>query len=266
MDFSAIIYAALGGGIGGAMGSFIGKLFKKEGANNALVGVVAVIMIVTGYQGTIALYKNMKLPRIFPLDTKEMVKGLPALEYIQEQNPAAFKELIYPVDRAVRRNEITQKTLNEFRSTFFALLEQKKKSASIEVRKTEYEVAIELYESLKVKAPEVCTQKLHGRPYPNLTEFVSESYVKKEQQAIAKYFSETAHDNQKSPVDIKAGETLVNKLNAEIITNLSLVDLDPAEDDIEANMKICDYHIHINAEFLKLNDVDFQNVIAFSSQ
>lgn len=181
MDVSAIIYAALGGGIGGALGPLIGRLINNKDAKKGTVTVISAVFIAIGYQGTTLLYKNMTLPRIVPLDTSGVLKTVPALKYVQSESPKLYAKLIHPIDKAVRNNETTQETLNDFRLNFEIALSEKRKNASAKTLRTDNDMAFELYGILKVEAPVVCTQKLHGRPFQMLTEFLSKDYLEREQ-------------------------------------------------------------------------------------
>ncbi len=262
MDYSAIIYAALGGGIGGGIASFMVRLSKTEGAKKGVVGGLSVIFVIIGYTVSGLLYKNMKLPRILPLDTTEMVRGLPALEFIQTQNPDVFKQLIYPVDKAMRNKKVTQDTLNEFRKTYSNLLESKKKTASIETLKTEHEVSIKLFQILKDKAPVICTKKLHGRPFKDISGLVTQEYITQEQKVMASFFTAKNRD-VKLVADKEAGKVLLTEMTQKIITALGITNLDPPPESEIANKKVCDFHIMLNSEIKELDNKDFIDVYGF---
>ena len=58
MDYSAIIYAALGGAIGGALGSIIGNFFLRSNKKSSFKGVILAAFTVIGYLSTTTLYKK----------------------------------------------------------------------------------------------------------------------------------------------------------------------------------------------------------------
>jgi len=264
MDISAIIYAAIGGALGGGLGTTLGRLFDKSKEFKSLVTVgLTAGVVVLGDTCTNILYKNMTLPRIIPLETADLVEGLPVLKYIREQNLTVFNELIYPIDKAVRNNGLTQETLNSFRKTLKEVLDEKKREASAKALRGEYEVAIDLYEQMKEKAPVVCTQKFHGRPFQNLSPLLSAEYLEKEQRAMSNYFilPNRPVDFQ---VNLKTGEDTFNELVQKAIVDLEIANTNPSDDDLSENTvaehrKICDFHIMLNKKILMLDDTTIIN-------
>ena len=93
-DVSAIIYSAIGGGGGALIGVLLFFLFQKmrrkdvasedrvsTGVKGGLVGGLAV----AGGLFVGAVYKNMTLPRIFPMDDTEIAQSLPVLVFIKTE-------------------------------------------------------------------------------------------------------------------------------------------------------------------------------------
>lgn len=252
----------MGGLLGGILASIFGLLFNKEDSKRMFTAVIALVLIIICAPIPKSLYKDMKLPRIIPLDTGELIEAVPVLEFIKMQDPVIYKELIYPIDKAARNRKVTQDTLNDFRKTYTSLLEAKKRTASIETLTAEHKLSIEFIEVMKNKTPIVCTQKLHGRPYEDVSGLVTQEYVAQEQQVMASFFTAKSRDT-KVVSDIDAGKVIVTEMTRKIIQKLEITSLDPSPEDEIENKKVCDFHIMLNSEMIKLTDKDFIDVYGY---
>lgn len=184
MDGSAILYAGLGAGLG----SLLGWLVASRISNKAFKSWVTVLPVIIGWQGTVALYKNMKLPRIFPMDQSTMDAENPGLKALKESSPNEYEELIKILDEPTRKGKVDQKHLDEFRSKLTYLVEEKRGHAPPELLRKQNALAVEQFRILRVKAPEICTAQANGRPFPVLTDILGEDYGSKEQKLMAQIF------------------------------------------------------------------------------
>ena len=268
MDISSIIYAALGGGLGAGLGSLIGYVLgRSQKSKSILVSGFAAGLAVLGFTVSGALYKNMTLPRIIPMDANELDASVSYLKYIRKENPQAYAEMIRPIDKAVRNNTTSQEMFDEFRATLTRVLTEKKREASAETLRGEFDVAIELYVLLKEDAPIVCTQKLHGRPFQDMSELLSDDYTEKEQRALSAFFTSPPRDRNFN-VDLKQGETLFNSLLQDSLTSLEILDADPSVsvssvENLALHKKICDFHIKFNSDLMALDDTSLINTTQF---
>jgi len=278
MDFSAIIYAGLGGGVGGLIAASITALIERrqsaqedtnknnDAAKGALRGGLAALFVVGGFTTTSALYKNMTLPRIVPMDVAEMIEDLPYLRYIEEQDPVAFEKLIYPIDKISRSGKNTQESVTEFRAQLQKIVSEKQATASAETLRVQNEVASELFDTLKLKAPQVCTQKFYGRPFQLLNEILDDDYSKRENAAMGLYFTNPPRPETYTP-DLVRGEELFNEIFLRLVEELEIEDLDPPIDDdpttLVQHIKICNIQSKLNHASNALSDDDFLHVVSY---
>jgi len=135
MDWSLIIYSALGAAGGGALGTAIAALVQKLHGNyehsdepeKADVkikrraggrSVLAAILAVVGYSAVPIYYKNMTLPRILPFELSATKEEAGMYNLIKEHSPEDYKRLINNIDKAARNKNIDQATLNKAREIF----------------------------------------------------------------------------------------------------------------------------------------------------
>lgn len=266
MDISSIIYAALGGAIGGVISSLIVRQIKKNNDNKALTTFISVAFIMCGYLASTTLYKNMVFPRIVPLDAKEINESIPFLTYIREEDPKTYSELMAPLDKMIRNNDITAKSVTEFRDRLTKVMNLKKRTASAETLRSENATSIELYTILTKNSPRTCTQKFYGRPYDRLDIILNDEYTMNEQQSLSKYFTEPPRPTT-YVVDLKQGKSIVDAMMLRLVKKNEITDIDPPILAGDANRddheKICSLHIDFNREINELSDADLLHVFSY---
>jgi len=262
MDISSIIYAAIGGAVGGSAGALLSRFIGSIKENKALRAGITALCVVGCYTLATSLYKNMYLPRIGSSALAEIDEAIPYLSHIREQSPQVYAEMIQPIDRMTRNKQLTQEGLNEFRSKLQEVVAFKKKTASAETLKYENTISIELFNILKEKAPHVCTQKFYGQPYERLDKILDDDYGDKETLGFSKYFTDPPRDTA-FEANLAEGETLFNDIIQDSIQELGITELEPSIDDVDGNKKICDLQITINTETNALSDTQFLNIMSY---
>jgi len=281
MDITAIIYGAIGGGGGAFLGGVVASIFSKSkneteadvtniddvkkvrsGIGGGLTGGLAVV----GMFVLPALYKSMILPRIVPLDLTEFVEAAPIYSVIKEQSPEGFKRLTAPLDRVSRNGTATQDDFNKVRAVLFELIRDKMTTANASVLRGTIDIQRLQYEDFKASQPTICTQVVHGLPYPDVSDIISEKSSKLEEENMVKLFTEAPRDAN-FVVDLERGKMLLEKILAESIeevgvSNLQPADLGTAENKLE-HQKLCDFGISHTTKQLKLDDADLIHVTLY---
>jgi len=226
VDGSAILYAGLGAGLGGLIG---GLLAKYIGSKN-LKPFINVLPIIIGWQGTVALYKNMKLPRIFPMDEKSLDAENPAFKALKENDSSEYKKLVKILDEPTRKGNLDQTHLNEFRSQFTYLIEEKRAVAPPELLRKHNALTSESFRILRVKNPEICTAQANGRAFAILTDILGENYGLKEQKLMAQLFSvkTIARD-----ANVDLGEQFYTEILMKNVKDLGIKTLDPKDGEVD---------------------------------
>lgn len=277
MDFSAIIYAAIGAGLGAGLGSLLtsllfkskeeaaqpaGQTKKSSGTRGGLTGGLAVL----GMLAVQTLYKNMTLPRIFPMDDSEILDTLPIYQVIKDQSPDDYDRLLGSVDRAVRNGKIDQSTLNDMRVVFYDLTAEKTSNASANVLRFFEGVAQSQYEVYRDKKPEICTLLLNDEPYPDVSSFLTQVEIDQEQDAMVKLFTEPPRDESFSP-DLAQGEELIENIFLGLMADIGVKNLRPEILDTPENKleheRMCDLAIAFSEKKKALNDEELLNVISY---
>jgi len=286
MDFTAIIYAAIGGGAGAGLGHALAGMFSKSksktetdeikageanfsevkksrsGIGSGLAGGLAV----AGMLGLPALYKNMTLPRIVPLDETEFLESEPIYKLIKEQSPEDYKRFLGPLDRATRNGNVTQKDLDEIRVVLFEQIKEKTALANAEVLRDLNNVSVLQSEIYNEKEPSICTLIFNGEPYPDVSDILTEDVAEKERVAMVSLFTEAPRDST-IVVDLERGEQLLTEIAANIITELGISNVRPeitntAENRVE-HQKICEFNALFIQKQHALLDQDLYNVQAY---
>lgn len=275
MDISAIIYAAIGGGGGAVFGVLVFSLFRKmrgedvsrltgtaSGVGGGLIGGLAV----AGGIGMGALYNNMILPRIVPLDDSDMIAETPIFGVIKEQSPEVYAQILFPIDRAVRNGGVKQEDLNEGRKIYFSLIEEKMQIASGEALRSLEEVSEYQNKVLKEKEPRICTLILNGEPYPAIDQYFSKEDQKAEQTVMVNFFTNEPRDPE-FVTDLQRGKMLSEKALLEPMKEMGITDIRPdpspgAGNDV-AHRKICDLAIAFAKNKQGYSDEDIMNVQAY---
>lgn len=279
MDWNTIIYAAIGGGLGGTLGPYLSRLFggitasktarSGEQTEKRSRGTLTIILIIAGINLFPLLYKQSVLPQIVPLDTFALHKELPILPIIQEQDPESYDRMMVTMKAAIRRGKFNQDELNAFRAEYTKIIQEKSALASPDTLRGILKVNIEQYQILKQKAPEICTKQVNGLPFPSLDKYLDDDFLKKEQDELVKLFT-----NEPRPADIKIDLVAGEKLFADWIqdyvlenqlTNSNPVD-SPDVDNRADHEKLCDFNIAIQEFTGALSDEDFFNVTGFLNQ
>ena len=282
MDWSSVIYSAIGAGGGAALGTalffFVQKLRgkpktidKDDKAGAGLRGLLAGGLAILGVNVLSAQYKNMTLPRIVPADHAEMFEALPLLAIIKEENPKDFERLMFPIDKAVRNRKMSQSILNDSRSVYSEIIVKQTKIASADSLRRLDQVVSRQAVIFKEKKPEICTLSLNGEPYPALTEIIDAGEARFEQNAAVRLFTDPPRDLDFTP-DLERGkkifeEIVVNGLKELNITNIRPVVLEGVKDNLRSDpqynlehQKICDLLILMTKKKSVLSDDDFINV------
>lgn len=275
MDISAIIYAGIGGGGGAALGVFLFWFIQKmrgenpdsktgsaSGVRGGLVGGLAV----AGGLLMGRLYDNMVLPRIVPMDDSGVLKDLPVMAVIKEQNPEAYAKILYPADRADRNGNVTQKDLDELRATYFKLIEEKTKVANGSTLKSLVEISKYQNQILREKQPRVCTLIMNGEPFPALEQYFTEEEKNAEQKVMVKLFTEEPRSSQFVP-DLQRGKALFETALLKPMKEMGISNLrpDPSENagNEEAHRKICDLAVAYTENQQSLSDEDIINLTEY---
>lgn len=276
MDWSSVIYSAIGGGGGAALGVLIAaitiKLLNKNPKDPedktaaGIRGGLAALGAIIGINVVPPLYKNMTLPRIIPLDYTEVFEQMPILKIIAEQSPADFKKLTRGMDRASRNKNVTQEDLNDIREVLFELMDQKVKTASADTIRSMQSISNSQYKVYRDARPEICTLIFHAKPYPDVTYLFSEEDNKTELEGMVELFSGTRRDSNFVP-DLSKGETLFMETVLESIETLGVTNIQP--DIIDGNPNedehklICDLQVDIFTKVNDMNDEDLMHVYDF---
>lgn len=262
MDGSAILYAGLGAGLG----SLIGGLIASRFSNTNLKSFITILPMIIGWQGTVALYKNMKLPRVFPMEHVSVDAENPGLSTLKENSPEDYRKLIKLLDEPSRKGKLEQKHLDEFRSKFSYLLEEKRSLAPPELLRKTNALAAELFRILRVKSPEICTAQANGRSFPVLTDIAGKEYALKEQKLLAQIFNVRTSSN---PANAKLGEKIYSEILKKNVIDLGIKTLDPAGDDVERvkseHRLVCKLFESSMLAVNLLDDDSVRNVAAFTA-
>lgn len=277
MDWSAIIYAAIGGGGGSLLGTalglgiqkMMGKSAKSETDGKSRSGVVAGLgggLAVVGMMTVPALYKNMTFPRLVPIDQNEIFEGAPIYEVIKEQSPEDFERLLLPIDRAARNGEITQGVLDEMRVVLFRLIAEKRAKASAKTLRALEEVTQSQALVLKAKKPSICTLMINGESYPAVADYFDEAEVQLEQDVMEQLFTNPPRDVD-FVADIKRGESLMSSIASATVKETGVDNLRPGitktGENEDAHRKICDFLILYSSKKTELNDEELLDAIAY---
>ena len=278
MDLSLIVYSALGAGGGAGLGAALFKLVQKlrdkttaydkdDKLGNGMRGGLAAGLAVLGLNIIPAQYKNMTLPRIFPLDHSEIAEDLPILDIINENSPEDYKRIVRLIDRAARNNKVGQTELNNIRAVLNDLISEKMSTASADVLRELENLSIAQLKVYKAKKPHICTLLFHGDPYPAVDEFFNEQEIKAEQDIMVKLFVDPPR-NPDFERDLGQGEKIFNHLIAQSVEETGLENARPEiSDALENNadnkllhQNICDFSILFATKKIELADNDLMHV------
>jgi hypothetical protein len=258
MDFSAIIYAAMGGGIGGLLGTLLAGKVK----NVTLKSVVQIVPIVLALPLMSSLYKNMYLPRLFPIDDRELLETMPAFAAMKDNDPEVYKNMLSTMDPLIRKNDLTAEGLTPLRQQLYAYIFKKAAVAPTSLLKLQNEISAQQFEELKVIDPTVCTAQAHGRPFRNLDGLLSDEITAKEQEYMAGII---ANKENHSLGDKAVGEKVYNQIIAEQVLELGITDGDPKPEDKASNEKMCQLLANLTVKVNELEDEKIRAVAAFIS-
>jgi len=276
LDLTAIIYAAIGGGVGGLLARLCVSLFLKSTGDSdpektakkgaGLGGGLAGGLVVAGALILPALYKNMVLPRIIPLDETEFLEGDPIYKVIKEQSPEDYKRMIVPLDRASRNGNATQEDLDNIRVVLFELMAEKMIAANANILRDVNDVSILQAEIYKEKQPSICTLTFNGEPYPDVSDILNEDVSKLEQGVMMKLFTEPPRDSNFVP-DLERGEKLITNIAIELAEQTGLNNIRPPIIDTLENrlehQKVCEFSILFSKKQNQLSDEDLFSVKAY---
>lgn len=274
MDWSSIVYVAIGAGGGAALGvllsALVQKLRGKSGAidknDKAGVGLRSALvagMIVLGSNVLSMYYKNMTLPRIIPMDDSEIIESLPIYGIIKEQSPKDYKRLIEVVDKDDRNNRVTPETIHKIRQILFRLIAERTREASADnIRRLE-KVTIRQFTTYKKEKPSICTLIVNNEPFPDLTDLLSEEDKKTEQDIAVKLFTDAPRDPE-FVTDLGEGKRIFEAMLPQLISDSGITNMRPDITDKGQNISeheaLCDLLISLSKKKLELSDNDLINV------
>lgn len=273
MDISAILYSAIGGGGGAALGSALAFLIlKTQGktgeakTSSGVRGGVAAACAAAGVVALSAMYKNMTLPRIIPMDDSEMIAATPIYGVIKEQSPEDYKKILFPADRAVRNGQVKQADLDEMRVTYMKLIGDKMRVASGDSLRQLERNSQSQFEIYRAKNPRICTLLLHGESFPAVEEYFSPAEIKQEQNVMVNLF--TADPRMPDFVaDLDKGKDLFQGAFLPLMKVMGIEDLrpDPSESagNEAAHKEICDLAIAFSKDKQALYDDDLMHMTAY---
>jgi len=275
MDWNLIIYTAIGASLGAVVGRFLSKFVLRtrqgDSENNPSdrktpKTVLTVVLVILGINAVPAFYKNMTFPRIVPLDTADISAELPVLAIIEKESPEIFSEMIRPLDKGARNNDISQDILNEFRAKYDIAIAEKTQHASAETLKKIEPVSILQHEILKEKAPRICTQITNGIPYPALDSILGTEFSTREQASLVLLFTEPKRSSEFAP-DIEKGKEIFGEFVKTFFKDNAISTINPEISDTIENegehIKVCDFAIAFSKMKLALSDDNYLNVTEF---
>lgn len=257
MDFNTIIYAALGGGLGGLMGGYLASR-----ADNQFLKIISIIPAIIGWQVASFLYENMTLPRIVPINETEIFTEMPALKVVKENDPDTFSRMMNEIDPVMRSGRLTAETLTPFRNELIAYMNARTPYAEPSILRELFANAVTQYEELEIAEPSVCTDQAHGRPFQALDKILSKQVAAEEQKVMEKLFAVKIEGDKG---DIAKGEEIYNTIIGEQVKQLEITNADPSVDDIQGNKKMCFLLINLNKHIIELNNENIRHVAAYTT-
>lgn len=266
MDFSSIIYAGIGGGLGGLLGSLLSQ--KAPSKNIKTIIVVALVILLS--RGANILYKNGTFPRITPLDTTELSKELQVLESIRGVNKAEYNKLIAFLDIPMRQGRFNEQDMENFRAAYSKLLLKYRSNTNAGVLRDFNIISTDQIKTYKDKQPEICTLQVHGRPFGDVSQILSQRQAFQEQAVLVRMLdSNNALPAGTIAPDAARGEKLFNEIIFAEVKALNLKNADPLPikngGSIEAHRNICDLVVNYTLKINQLNDSDLHDVFAYIS-
>ncbi len=258
MDLSLVIYTGLGAAIGTLIGRLLNKLHKTKDEKPRVYNI---ILTVAGLSILPLLYRNMYLPRIVPLGPSDFGESAVFYQSLQKHDPKAYDIVIEPLDQLTRKGDLSPEALQETRLVLDKILADKRRNANLKELRKETELAVWQYKFLKDKAPEVCVQKAHGRPFQNLSILLPKDYQKQERDMMVALI-ENPNRPENIIVDSENGAKLFTNFVKKSTANLGSVNLDPPESDIAAQAKVCEFLVILHEEILNASDQNIYDIYA----
>ncbi len=262
MDISLIIYTGLGAGIGSLIASLLNRLHTSEAEKPRLYNS---IFIVAGLTILPLLYRNMYLPRIVPMGTSDFGESAVFYQSLQKHDPQAYKKVLKPLDRLARKGDLSAASLQDTRIAIDEILAAKRKNANLNELRKETELTIWLFNILKDKAPKVCVQRVHARPFQNLSELLPVDY-KKQEKDIMVALIENPNRPDNIVLDSENGSKLFTNFVQSSMSDLGVENLDPPENDASAQKDICELLILVHEKILNSSDQDIYDIYAHLSK
>lgn len=262
MDISLIIYTGLGAGIGSLIASLLNRLHTSEAEKPRLYNA---IFIVAGLTILPLLYRNMYLPRIVPMGTSDFGESAVFYQSLQKHDPQAYKKVLKPLDRLARKGDLSAASLQDTRMAIEEILAAKRKNANLNELRKETALAIRLFNILKDKAPKVCVQRVHGRPFQALSELLPEDYKKQEKDMMVALI-ENPNRPENIILDSENGSNLFVKFIQSSMSDLGVENLNPPENDVSAQENICELLVLVHEKMLNSSDQDIYDIYAHLSK
>jgi len=259
MDISVVIYTGLGASLGTLIAGLLNKLHKSE---DTTPRVYNVFLIVAGLTILPLMYRNMYLPRIVPIEYTSFGEHAELYQTLKKHDLKAYNKVIEPMDRLLRKGDISAEALQESRVILAEVFAKKKRNANLKELVKETELAVWQFKVLKDKAPEVCVQRAHGRPFRELASVMPKDYIQQEADMMVAYIK-----NPKRPeniiVDSENGAKLFTELTKKSVAELGAVNMDPSENDTAAQEKVCKTLITIHEKMLSASEQNIYDMYTY---
>ena len=252
MDWSTIVYA----GIGGAVGGVIGRLFIHFTQKKKIGAVVTVTIVVLFSFAAKELYRNEVFPRIVPMDLSALEKESPGLESLRVNHPQKFKEMMAFLDGPSRRKNITEADIAGYRNYLIITIEDFKTRAPSEFSRKAMNLTVMQFEILKEKRPDICTAQIQGTAYPAMGPILGEDYTVQENALLKSLFAIEEADMQDPPDPVLGEEiyltALKNALNTVGIAPDELAESSEHEKNCQLLTEIAKNSLALTDENLRL--------------
>jgi len=271
MDFNAIIYAAIGGGGGAALGVFIATLVGRKASEKTRKSVIVPAftagLAVLGMNLIPAMYKNMTLPRIIPLNLISGLNNKPdqqrMLVAMKKHEPQYYQKLITVVDKPARNNGSFEEVYNIGAQIGSEMAKDKMKYADAKIIRRSLIIAQDTYAEFKTKAPRQCVNLFYGRPLTIKEDTKSKKLIRDE-LSLSTLLIELPRTADIG-FDAKSAKLTMENLGVQMAEYTTDSDeMDPKKSaSLDAHKRMCDIGVFTMSEFIKLEDEKLINVMRY---
>lgn len=266
MDWSQILYAAIGGGGGALLGTFIAfgvnKVFIRNKAFHYMTTAAFTAgLAVLGMNIVPGMYGNMQLPRVGTPVEQILLKTSPIYVEMQKHEPEYFNKIISKIDKSARKGVDETTIINEARKVLIELLADKVKYADSEVLTTMMEIARQNYLDFKQNKPYLCVLMINQRGMGDVAPYMSATSNALEQEYTLKIVQ--LPRNEAKVVDVEMAKKTEETTTAEIVKNIKpgdVLDL-PADAPEEKLKRVCDLGVMSMDVILSLPEPERSNFI-----